>query len=252
MSACTFTWLRHAGFSLQIPTETIWIDLYSNGKFSRRTELSPHVPVDHLSTPTILLCTHKQTDRLDPPTVSKLASERATRRFVGPPSGVEEFRRLDIECDRILEVSTDGAWCIEDSGISVSNVPAFHDTPESVGSVLWIERFMVYLTGDTQYQQSIKANFRMLVGDNELDLLLVCVNGKCGNMDCRELAAVTSHRAPRAVAPMQYGPFEENTKDPMRFNNVLEGDQRALCHFLEPWRTHNLEQLVLRTQKTGA
>jgi len=50
-----------------------------------------------------------------------------------------------------------------------------------------------------------------------VDLLLVCINGKWGNMDPLQAAQLAGLLAPKTVAPMHYGLFAENTVDPAAF-----------------------------------
>ena len=47
--------------------------------------------------------------------------------------------------------------------------------------------------------------------------MLVCINGKWGNMNSNDAVALVRIIQPKTVAPMHYGLFVENTVNPLPF-----------------------------------
>ncbi|MEX2381926.1 MAG: dihydrodipicolinate synthase family protein, partial [Opitutales bacterium] len=54
-----------------------------------------------------------------------------------------------------------------------------------------------------------------------VDLLLVCINGRLGNMSATEAAKLASEIRPRLAVPIHYGMFPNNTADPDTFTTPL-------------------------------
>ena len=75
----------------------------------------------------------------------------------------------------------------------------------------------------------------------EPDLMLVCANGKYGNLDVEQAVTLTELVRPKVVAPMHYGMFASNTIDPNDFCARLhEKGSDARCEILEIMRPHML------------
>jgi L-ascorbate metabolism protein UlaG (beta-lactamase superfamily) len=52
--------------------------------------------------------------------------------------------------------------------------------------------------------------------------LLVCINGKLGNMTAAEAARLAAALRPRVAIPMHYGMFADNTADPQEFVRLAQ------------------------------
>ena len=74
----------------------------------------------------------------------------------------------------------------------------------------------IYVSGDTRYHIDLAKEVKACVGAN-IDLVLICINGKMNNMGDEEAVQVVQQLRPRVASPMHYGLFAENTVDPKPF-----------------------------------
>ncbi len=161
--------------------------------------------------PDVLLCTHDHLDHLDPETVQKIAGAYPRCRFAGSTNSFRHFQELGITPGRCTLLQVGEA--VELAGFDLLPVYARHSDKEAVGVVISAAGKRVYLTGDTEYDEKIVANPAL----QGLDAILICVNGRLGNMSWEQAVDVVKALRPRQALPMHYGLFAENTVDPQPF-----------------------------------
>ena len=91
-------------------------------------------------------------------------------------------------------------------------------TDDSCGLVVECGGLRVYNVGDSLYNEKLLG-----AGDAGIDLLLVPINGKLGNMNVEEAARLSKELSVRAAVPCHYDMFADNTEDPEKFRALLEG-----------------------------
>ena len=65
-------------------------------------------------------------------------------------------------------------------------------------------------------------------------MMLVCINGKMGNMDIDEAVKLTRCLRPKVVIPNHYGMFADNTADPFQFRaRLLSTGAESTCVILK-------------------
>ena len=77
---------------------------------------------------------------------------------------------------------------------------ARHTLPDAVGFLLDIDGLRLWHSGDTEYDQHLRA-----LAAPKLDVAFICINGGGGNMNAHEAALLAWQLKPRAVVPMHYG-----------------------------------------------
>lgn len=159
----------------------------------------------------VLLCTHDHLDHLDPETVQKIAVYYPKCLFAGSVNSYRHFQELGIAKERCILLQINEPVNI--AGFEVLPVYARHSDKEAVGVVITDDAKRVYLTGDSEYDEQIINNPVL----QNLDVVLICVNGRLGNMTWEQAVDTVKALRPKIALPMHYGLFAENTVDPQPF-----------------------------------
>ncbi|MGX5687650.1 MBL fold metallo-hydrolase [Arcticibacter tournemirensis] len=214
------TWLGQGGFLIEINRIRILIDPYLSDSLSARglKRLYP-VPVklEDLR-PEVVFFTHDHADHFDEQTVRPLAELYPHCKMAGPASVYEHYIRLSLKPDCFTVFNCGDIYGLGD--ISVKAVPAYHTDPYSIGMVISFGERKIYLSGDTLLDDRLIPAVKQETG-LDFDLMMICINGKLGNMNAIDALYVTSQLHPRIVIPMHYGLFAENTTDPEPFVNAV-------------------------------
>lgn len=206
------TWMTQGSFLFEIKGVRILVDPYMSDfletKGLKRMVEYP-LSFEELK-PDMLLCSHDHLDHLDPETVSKIAEIYPACVMAGPVSCCNHFSELGIAPERQIKLTRFEA--VDFQGIKITPVFAKHSDPEAVGIVFEAEDKKVYLSGDSEYDA------QLFVDEvKDCDLVLICINGRLGNMTLEEALKVVKTIKPRQALPMHYGLFAENTADPAPF-----------------------------------
>jgi L-ascorbate metabolism protein UlaG (beta-lactamase superfamily) len=207
------TWLTQGGFMFESADYRIVVDPYMSNSLEENQALT-RLTLFPLSMkelrPNVLACTHDHIDHLDPQTVTTVTEAYPECLFAGPVSCCRHFAELGIPADRIVALKQGQQK--EIGSFNVLPVFAAHSDPEAVGLLLSAEGKKVYLSGDTTYDERLFSS--QLEG---CDLMLICINGKLGNMTSDESLKCVKRLKPKTALPMHYGLFAENTADPAPF-----------------------------------
>lgn len=208
-------WLGQSGFLLKTQdNKIIIIDPYLSNSVEKKSGLKRLVPIPlnpEDAEADMVLCTHDHLDHTDPDTLPKM---KKIKKFVGSAFSCRHFKALGIDDSKIIEIKRNREKIIE--GIKILPVYARH-TDDSVGYVLSACNVTIYITGDSEYDEELKKNAKY-----NPNILIICINGKYGNMNIKEAAMLTKCLKPNIVIPTHYGMFEENTVEPKEFLHVVE------------------------------
>lgn len=91
-------------------------------------------------------------------------------------------------------------------------------TEDSIGLVVEYGGLRLYCTADTLWDERLAD-----IGALGIDILFTCINGRLGNMNVEEAAALARRLPCRTAVPVHYGMFAENTEDPQKFVKALAG-----------------------------
>lgn len=206
------TWLGQGGFLFEAGGKRLAVDPYLTDSLRKkgftRLILPPMKPED-LNAEAIV-CTHDHGDHFDPETILGMLSASLETLIVGPAS----VATLGKELGMTVETLKVGDQPLELGPFVIRAMPAFHSDPEAIGLLIEVDRCRIYLTGDSMCSDQL-AN--AAGSDGPVDLLLICVNGKLGNMSAEEAVEVAKSLRPSLTIPMHYGMFAENTVDPGTF-----------------------------------
>ena len=168
-----------------------------------------------------LFLTHDHVDHTDPHSAPAIAQANPDAPVICPPSSCRHLTKLGVPSAQITTAMP--GQSLEFPGF-VAHVVAAQHTEDSVGYVFEFanggsetDSVSVYITGDTEYNDSLAA----AVEEFGPEVLLVPINGRWGNMDAAQAARLTAEIAPREVIPMHFGMFAENTADPAEFLSHL-------------------------------
>ncbi len=207
------TWLTQGGFLFQSGITRIVVDPYLSDCLERRKGLrrlvAPPLSIEQLK-PDVVICTHNHLDHFDPETISQIATSYPDCLFAGPTTVQRHFREMGITTERIVLLAKDGSF--KTGPFSLSSAPAFHGETDAIGLVIEADGMKVYLTGDTELTDEL-----LDAAGNRVDLLLVCINGKWGNMNIDDAVRLAEVIQPGLAVPMHYGLFAENTVEPTGF-----------------------------------
>lgn len=208
-------WLGQAGYMFKSQGGTvIYLDAYLSETGRELVRIAPIPVVPEEVEADLILSSHDHLDHLDPVTVSRIARANRKIKFGGSEVCVEHFKQLGIDEERIVQIEQ--GQTIEEGDFQVSSVFARHGGGAQ-GYIFNCGGPVVYATGDTTYEEELKgvAQFRP-------DILLVCINGKWGNMNAGDAAALAKELEVKLAIPMHYGMFTNNTLDPQVFPRALE------------------------------
>jgi L-ascorbate metabolism protein UlaG (beta-lactamase superfamily) len=225
-------WLGQSGFAIRYRDDCVLIDPYLSDSLTTKyagTD-TPHVrmhprvvaPEDLARVPvTMVLSTHHHTDHLDSDTIAPIiATSKESGRLV-PVVAPEAWRALAAEragVDASSIVGMDEGTTIQIGAFEIVAIAAAHEAVEydargrrkCLGYILRSSAATIYHSGDTLFFDGLAARLRPYT----VDIALLPINGKVGNMSGAEAARVAHAAGIRIVVPCHYDMFEFNTADP--------------------------------------
>lgn len=215
--AMEFTWLGQGGYLIRCGGVNICLDPYlshSCEEAGGHTRIAPEPVHPRSLDADLFVITHDHMDHLDEGTLSAL--DLAQHLFAAPASCRAHLVRLGVPQDRILAFDRGDTFCIGDAELFA--VFAEH-TQDSIGLVIRAHDQTAYFTGDTLYTPRLAQEASAF----SPDVLVVCINGRWGNMGHEEAAKLAGELSVSLAIPTHYGMFAENTADPADFVRAMGG-----------------------------
>jgi len=219
-------WLGQSGYILQWRGVHLLIDPYLSDSLTRKYANTdkPHVRMTErvvdpkrLDFVDVVTSTHNHTDHLDAETLLPLRSVNPNLRMILP----EANRMFAAE-----RLGTDPAWPTGfDDGVAkrvgefdVTGIAASHPDLERdgrgrfkyLGYVVRFGRWTIYHSGDGVLYDGLIDRLK----PHKIDLAILPINGKVGNMDGATAAHIGHEIGAKVVIPCHYEMFEFNTADP--------------------------------------
>lgn len=135
--------------------------------------------------------------------------------FYVPSDTIKILAGLGIAADRCLPLN-DGAK-YETGGVSIHSVFADHGdiAPDAVGIIVQFDGKTIYHMGDTCLRET---EFQQIAANYQIDLLLLPINGKYGNMTEADAVKAVSILKPKYVVPCHFWMLPGNSGgDPLLF-----------------------------------
>jgi len=163
-----------------------------------------------------LLISHAHYDHFDPDSVPALLSSGKTK-LVAAKDVKVECERLGIHADITYLACGDS---FRGEGFAVTGVPCDHGelAPDALGLLIEIAGKKLYYMGDTAYRPELLEDPRL----QNVDLLLLPINGAFGNLNEEQAARVIARLQPKLAVPCHYWNFAEHGGDPGLFQKQME------------------------------
>ena len=165
----------------------------------------------------IFIVTHDHTDHLDPETVSAYRYKEETV-FVAPRLACRKLAKLGVPERSIRRIDSGETAVVE--GVSLTGVYAIPNEPGAADTCGYFVQFengrSFYHTADTDFSDVL-----LMAAPKECDVLLVCINGKWGNLDVHQASKLTAHIRPRIAIPNHYDMMAINSENPVSFEFFL-------------------------------
>ncbi|MBN8709336.1 MAG: hypothetical protein BGO12_23720 [Verrucomicrobia bacterium 61-8] len=209
MASPRITWITQGGFVFEADGFRLVVDPYMSDSLAGKVTRLVGFPLalEDLR-PDAVICTHDHLDHLDPETIAMIARHYPRCLFGSPERAHGHLRELGIDSPMLLKVG----HTMTLGPLGITPVFARHSDPTAVGLVIGADGRRFYLTADTEYDERLFS-----ATTNAPDALLVCINGRLGNMTWQEAAQMAQRLKTPVALPMHYGLFAENTEDPAPF-----------------------------------
>ena len=225
-------WLGQSGFAIRYRDDCVLIDPYLSDSLTTKyagtdtphERLHPRVvaPEALADVPvTAILCTHHHTDHLDPDTIGPIVRAAAAAGRTVTVAAPEAWRQLAAERSGLPEaaiVGMDEGTTVQIGAFEVVGIASAHEAVEydargrrkCLGYVFRSIAGTLYHSGDTLAYDGLASRLRPF----EVELMLLPINGKIGNMSGAEAARLAKAVGARLVVPCHYDMFAFNTADP--------------------------------------
>ena len=159
------------------------------------------------------LVTHDHLDHLDPETIRHYA-HRDTTQFVAPRFAAQKLLNLGLPGKNVHRLDAGETWA--QRGLTVTGtfaLPTSADVLDTTG--FWLK----FANGRTVYHASDTAFAPLLLqaAPKDVEVLLVPINGKWGNLNVEQAAELTAEVTPRYVLPVHYDVMALNAENPESF-----------------------------------
>lgn len=218
-------WLGQAGYLLKISDGTIvMIDPYltdwAESQWGYERQLPPTIDPGVLQ-PDLLLISHWHEDHLDVPLVKQWGDAGATGIFAGPVTCTSRAPIWGWPVEQVVNIEKGEQRTFGE--IDVRATFARHEVeaapaPEAVGYLLEVGGLKIWDVADTEYDARLRP-----MADEQIDVMIVPINGVGGNLTTHEAALLTWYVKPKVVIPMHYNMWKPEdfgpgaTLDPLEF-----------------------------------
>ena len=163
-----------------------------------------------------IIASHAHYDHFDPDSIPTLLSNGHTE-FIGAMDTKSECERLGLlkkvtylACEEVLERD----------GFKVTGMPCDHGelAPDALGLLFEMAGKKIYLMGDTAYRPELLKNPSL----QNVDLLILPINGAFGNLNEEEAAKVIKELSPKLSVPCHYWNFAQHGGNPGVFIQKMQ------------------------------
>lgn len=175
-----------------------------------------------------VICTHNHLDHIDIDAIPEMKKDNMS--FFAPIDAKETL--LSCGVSNYKPFDEGDSYRIGD--FELTAVFADHTVP-AVGVILRHGDITMYFSGDTEYNDKLCE-----LAKYSIDIMVICINGKLGNMNVEEAVRLTEKISPKVGIPTHYGMFESNTEDPKKYTS------RVSCGFEMEYNKEYKAEDILR------
>lgn len=206
--------VEHASFVMETPAGAIYCDPVGDAAL-----------YEGLPAPGLILITHEHGDHYNAETLAAIIGEE-TRLITNPAVYGMLPEELKSKASQI-----ENGGSTEWNGIPIEAIAAynftegrtdFHPKGRDNGYVLGFDDFRIYISGDTENTEEMKAL-------ENIDLAFVCMNLPF-TMDAEQAADGVNAFQPKFVYPYHYRGRDGGTQDPQAFADLVEGETEVKLH----------------------
>jgi len=217
MKSISMVWLGQGGFLFESKNQRLLVDPFLSDIVEQRQGfkrlISPPLSIKELN-PDYIFITHDHLDHFDPIALPDIHKLYPNTPIIGPESIIKKAKVMGFDSSILMHVKIGESHQFGEFNIKVA--PAYHSDPFSVGLLINFNEKQIYLTADTILNETLIHEIKSL-SLSEIDVVLVCINGRLGNMNWLEAVSLVQELKPKKAIPMHYGMFAENTEDPKPF-----------------------------------
>lgn len=171
----------------------------------------------------LYLVTHDHCDHLDPETIRRCRHKENTR-FVAPRLAARKLIDLGVPPARVARL--DAGEQLSCTGVSITGVfalPTGADVLDTTGYLLTFSNGRsAYHTSDTAFTPLL-----LQAAPKQVEVLLLPINGKWGNLTVEQAVQLTASVQPRYVLPNHYDMMALNGENPRTFDWLCRQRQLA-------------------------
>jgi L-ascorbate metabolism protein UlaG (beta-lactamase superfamily) len=228
-------WLGQAGFALSSDGCLVLIDPYLSDHLAVKYKgtdkphvrlMPPPVRADEIPGVTVVLCTHRHGDHMDPVALPVLAKHNPACRFIVPKADVEQAEALGLV---VTGMNADETVTMD--GVTITAIAAAHEELKvnARGEHHWLG-YIVRMGGKTIYHSGDCVPYEGLperLATERIDVALLPVNGRGkgvpGNFTFEEAVALCRAARIPALVAHHFGMFAFNTVDEAELERKLAG-----------------------------
>ena len=230
MNNIKIRWIGQGGYIISDGKTELCIDPYLSNVVDRIAKRGRMVeapfPPEELASDAVI-CTHDHIDHVDIDAIPLMKKDNML--FLAPQDAEKTLR----SCGVTNYLPFDEGMTRSVGDFELHAVFAEHSAT-AIGVIIKHSGITIYISGDTLYNERLEA-----LADKNIDVMIICINGKLGNMNVEEAIRLTRIISPKVAIPTHYGMFESNTEDPKKFTDPLD------CGFeLQYNKEYSIEEIL--------